>query len=260
MLTGDNARTAAAVQRQAGIPHILAEVLPQDKEREIRVLQEQGKIVAMVGDGVNDAPALARADVGIAIGAGTDIAIESANIVLMKSDLLDVVTAIRLSRAVMRNIRQNLFWAFFYNCIGIPVAAGAFYSLWGWTLNPMIAAAAMSFSSVSVVGNALRLRLFTPQYTLKPSGRTATTPEFSDTTVHHTTRSVFMKKTMNIIGMNCGHCSASVEKALRAVPGVASVVVDLAAKTATLEVDGSVSDDILQTTVTEAGFTVVGIA
>ncbi|MDR3319451.1 MAG: heavy metal translocating P-type ATPase [Desulfovibrio sp.] len=163
MFTGDNAKTAVAVQRQTGIRHVLAEVLPQDKEREIRVLQEQGKKVAMVGDGINDAPALARADVGIAIGAGTDIAIESADIVLMKSDLLDAVIAIQLSKATMRAIRQNLFWAFSYNAIGIPVAAGVFYGIWGLTLSPIIAAAAMSFSSVSVVSNALRLRLFSPK-------------------------------------------------------------------------------------------------
>ena len=163
MLTGDNAKTAEAIRRQVGLNKVIAEVFPEDKEREIRTLQEQGKRVAMVGDGINDAPALARADVGIAIGAGTDIAIESADIVLMKSDLMDVPSAISLSRAVMRNIKQNLFWAFFYNTIGIPVAAGALYAF-GILLNPMIAAAAMSCSSVSVVSNALRLRLFTPKW------------------------------------------------------------------------------------------------
>ena len=163
MLTGDNKRTAEAIRKQAGLKSVIAEVLPEDKEREIRALQDQGKRVVMVGDGINDAPALARADVGIAIGAGTDIAIESADVVLMKSDLYDVVTAIGLSKAVMRNIRQNLFWAFIYNIIGIPVAAGVFYGAFGWLLSPMIAAGAMSFSSVSVVTNALRLNFFKPK-------------------------------------------------------------------------------------------------
>ena len=160
MLTGDNRRTAEAIRRELDIDTVIAEVLPQDKEREIVKLQEQGKKVAMVGDGINDAPALARADVGMAIGAGTDVAIESADVVLMKNDLLDAVTAIRLSKAVIRNIKQNLFWAFFYNSLGIPVAAGVFYHAFGWKLNPMIGAAAMSMSSIFVVTNALRLKNF----------------------------------------------------------------------------------------------------
>ena len=256
MLTGDNAKTAAAVQRQAGIAHVLAEVLPADKEREVRALQNQGKKVAMVGDGINDAPALARADVGIAIGAGTDVAIESADIVLMKSDLLDVPTAIQLSKAVMRNIRQNLFWAFFYNTVGIPVAAGVFYGVWGLTLNPMIAAAAMSLSSVSVVSNALRLRLFTPK---RVTTATEPSPLPGTKTQQPSTRSETMKKSIRIDGMNCGHCSGSVEKALKAVAGVTSASVDLTSKTATVEAGESVSDDALKKAVTDAGFTVVGI-
>ena len=164
MLTGDNQKTAEAIRRQLGIGRVIAEVLPQDKEKEVRRLQEEGKKVAMIGDGINDAPALTRADVGIAIGAGTDVAIESADIVLMKSDLMDAVTAIQLSRAVIRNIKMNLFWAFFYNCIGIPLAAGVFYTALGWQLNPMFGAAAMSLSSVCVVTNALRLRFFKPAF------------------------------------------------------------------------------------------------
>ena len=162
MLTGDNRRTAEAVRKKLGIDTVIAEVLPQDKEREIRKLQEQGKKVAMVGDGINDAPALARADVGIAIGAGTDVAIESADIILMRNDLLDAVSAIQLSTATIRNIKQNLFWAFFYNTLGIPLAAGLFFPLFGWKLSPMFGAAAMSLSSIFVVTNALRLRRFRP--------------------------------------------------------------------------------------------------
>ncbi|MDL2207865.1 heavy metal translocating P-type ATPase, partial [Desulfovibrio sp. OttesenSCG-928-M16] len=250
MLTGDNAATAEAVRRQAGIARVVAEVLPQDKEREIRALQAQGKKVAMVGDGVNDAPALARADVGIAIGAGTDVAIESADIVLMKSDLLDVVTAIKLSRAVMRTIRQNLFWAFFYNAVGIPVAAGVFYVAWGWTLSPMLAAAAMSLSSVSVVSNALRLRLFTPADAVVSQ---------QPCKIENSTRSTVMKKTINIEGMNCGHCSATVEKALRALDGVQKATVDLAAKNAVVEADVDIADDVLKKAVTDAGFQVTGL-
>lgn len=261
MLTGDNARTAGAVQRQAGIRKVIAEVLPQDKEFEIRNLQERGQTVAMVGDGINDAPALARADLGIAIGAGTDIAIESADIVLMKSDLLDVVGAIRLGKAVMRNIRQNLFWAFIYNIIGIPVAAGVFYGIAGVKLNPMIAAAAMSLSSISVVTNALRLRFFKPEY----GGHGKEDPINNDfqnndiLTLTDLERSDGMKKTIRIEGMSCNHCKAAVEKALDALTGVSGAKVDLAAKTAVIDVDESIADAELTSAVTEAGYEVVGI-
>lgn len=247
MLTGDNKRTAEAIRRQVGLKHVAAEVLPEDKEREIRALRDAGKKVAMVGDGINDAPALARADVGIAIGAGTDIAIDSADIVLMKSDLRDVVTAIRLSRAVMRNIRQNLFWAFIYNIIGIPVAAGVFYGAFGWLLSPMIAAAAMSFSSVSVVANALRLGFFKP--------------ENEDANKHHNEGNVgAMTKTLKIEGMSCMHCVGAVNKALSAVEGVGGVTVDLEGKSAVVQITGAVTDDALRAAVDEAGFEVVGIS
>ena len=275
MLTGDNARTAAAVQRQTGIGRVLAQVLPQDKEREIRALQSRGHKVAMVGDGINDAPALARADVGVAIGAGTDIAIDSADVVLMRSDLLDVVTAIQLGRAVMRNIRENLFWAFFYNCIGIPIAAGVFYTSWGLTLNPMIAAAAMSFSSVSVVSNALRLRLFKPQHkgTASASDRQAgpaccaaslcpvsvSSDPANSENIQPKQGSTVMKKIISINGMQCSHCTGSVEKALRAVPGVSDAVADLAARTATVTLSSDVADETLSAAVTNAGFTVTGV-
>lgn len=261
LLTGDNAATAGSIGRQAGIGRVVADVLPQDKEREIRALQARGEKVVMVGDGVNDAPALARADVGIAIGAGTDVAIESADVVLMKNDLLDVPAAIQLSRAVMRTIRQNLFWAFFYNSVGIPVAAGVFYGIWGLTLNPMIAAAAMSFSSISVVTNALRLRLFRPRFRFSaglPAGmdreRDASFPTSSTSTGSQT-----MKRVLSVQGMNCGHCSNAVEKALRAVAGVSQATVDLAAKTASVEFEGAVSDDMLKKAVTDAGYQVTDI-
>ncbi len=266
MITGDNARTAAAVQRQTDIGRVLAEVLPQDKEREIRSLEESGKKTVMVGDGINDAPALARARVGMAIGAGTDIAIESADVILMKSDLTDAVTAIRLGRAVMRTIRQNLFWAFIYNIIGIPVAAGVLYGFDGLTLNPMIAAAAMSFSSVSVIANALRLRFFRPQPAspVPVSGQAETTPAGHPAAAgipltHTIERKTAMTKTLQIQGMNCSHCSSAVEKALKAVPGVTAVTVNLAGKSATLEAGASVTDEALTAAVIDAGFQVTGI-
>lgn len=258
MLTGDNAQTAAAIQQQVGIQQVVAEMLPQDKEREIRALQQKGRKVAMIGDGVNDAPALARADIGIAIGAGTDVAIESADIVLMKSDLLDVPAAIQLSRAVMRNIRQNLFWAFFYNSIGIPIAAGCFYLWWGLTLNPMIAAAAMSLSSLCVVSNALRLRMFQPKWS-RP--QLSEPPTSEKTMVENNTKrgGLIMSKTMTIEGMSCGHCTSAVDKALRQVSGVSDVVMDLAGKTAVVTMAQEVGDDTLTKAVTDAGYEVINI-
>ena len=254
MLTGDNKRTAAAIQKQLGIGRVVAEVLPQDKEREVAKLQEQGRKVAMVGDGINDAPALTRADVGIAIGAGTDVAIESADVVLMKSDLLDAVTAIDLSRAVIRNIKQNLFWAFFYNSIGIPLAAGVFFSVLGWKLNPMFGAAAMSLSSVCVVSNALRLKLFQQR-----RAAASNTNSNQQEKINPKEEIISMKKTMVIEGMSCGHCSARVEKALNALDGVTAKV-DLEAKTASIETEGRVSDEQLKAAVTDAGYDVVSLS
>ncbi len=247
LLTGDHRRTAEAVAKQAGISEVIPEVIPQDKERVVREIQAKGKKVAMIGDGINDAPALMRADVGIAIGAGTDIAIESADIVLMKSDLSDAVTAVELSRATIRNIRQNLFWAFIYNIIGIPLAAGVFYPLWGIKLSPMIGALAMSFSSVCVVSNALRLKLFRPKHVKQEVNQQLTMKGETN-----------MKKIMKIEGMSCGHCTARVEKALNAIPGV-SASVSLEDKSATVSLSGNVTDDTLRSAVIDAGYEVVSI-
>ncbi len=261
MLTGDHAETAAAVQRQIGIRRIRAEVLPQDKEKEIRLFEQNGKKVAMVGDGINDAPALARASVGMAIGAGTDIAIESADIILVKNELTDVVTTIQLSKAVIKTIRQNLFWAFIYNIVGIPIAAGVFYSFNGLILNPMIAAMAMSFSSVSVVLNALRLRSsFKPHPVLRHhSLDTRTITPNNAPLVRTIERKPSMKKNLQIQGMNCNHCSLAVENALKAVPGVTAVTVNLSEQSATLEANNNVTNDALITAVTKAGFQVSAI-
>lgn len=262
MLTGDNRRTAEAIRRQLGIDRVVAEVLPQDKEREVSAIQQTGKKVAMVGDGINDAPALTRADVGIAIGAGTDVAIESADVVLMKSDLLDAVTAIELSRAVIRNIKQNLFWAFFYNTIGIPLAAGIFFPLFGLRLNPMFGAAAMSLSSVCVVSNALRLKLFQPRRKAVADTSApipATTPERVGETKSENKGENGMEKKMMIEGMSCGHCSARVEKALNALEGV-SAKVDLEAKCAAISTEGKVSDEQLKAAVVDAGYEVVSLS
>ena len=247
MLTGDNRRTAEAVGRELGVTQVIAEVLPQDKEKVVADLQAQGKRVAMIGDGINDAPALARADVGMAIGAGTDVAIESADVVLMKSDLLDAVTAVRLSKKVIRNIKENLFWAFIYNIIGIPLAAGVWFPITGWQLSPMFGAAAMSLSSVCVVSNALRLKFFRPLHPEVPAEQIETQKGTST-----------MTKTMTINGMMCAHCQAHVEKALNAIDGVTAAV-DLAAKTATVTLSKDVADEVLKNAVTEAGYEVVSI-
>ncbi|WP_278871823.1 heavy metal translocating P-type ATPase [Anaerotignum lactatifermentans] len=253
MLTGDNKRTAQAIAKELDI-QVIAEVLPQDKEREVRRLQEQGKKVAMIGDGINDAPALMRADVGVAIGAGTDVAMESADIILMKSDLMDAVTAIELSHATIRNIKENLFWAFFYNACGIPLAAGVFYPLLEWKLNPMFAAAAMSFSSAFVVGNALRLRLFRPKY-----AKTTTALPKEDIQKEPTQKEeIGMKKVLKIEGMMCNHCTGRVEKALNDLDGVTAEV-SLEGKSATVTLSKEVSDETLVQTVTDAGYEVVDI-
>ena len=252
MLTGDHEKTARAIQKQLGISRVIAQVLPQDKEREVRRLQEEGHKVAMVGDGINDAPALARADVGIAIGAGTDVAIESADIVLMKSDLLDAVTAVQLSRAVIRNIKENLFWAFCYNAIGIPLAAGVFYLLLNWQLSPMFGSAAMSFSSVFVVCNALRLKGFQPGFRKKRGGKTTAV------SAEKKKGELTMKKTIKIEGMMCSHCTGRVDKALNALDGVTATV-SLEDKAAYVTVDGAVTDEELKKAVVDAGYEVTGI-
>lgn len=246
MLTGDNEVTAAAIQNQVGIDEVIAGVLPTEKEKKISELKAAGHKVAMVGDGINDAPALASADVGIAIGAGTDVAIESADIVLMKNDLLDAVGAIRLSKAVIRNIKENLFWAFFYNIIGIPLAAGLWYPFFGIKLNPMFGAAAMSLSSVCVVGNALRLKALQ----INKKSRKTKIEEKGE---------IMMTKTISIEGMACAHCSARVEKALSEVAGISEVTVNLEEKNARITAEESVSDEVLTKAVTDAGYEVKGI-
>ena len=271
MLTGDNARTAEAIRRQVGLETVIADVLPQDKERKVFELQQQGRKVAMVGDGINDAPALARADVGIAIGAGTDVAIESADIVLMKSDLMDVPSAVSLSRAVMRNIKQNLFWALFYNAVCIPVAAGALFIPLGLKLNPMIGAAAMSFSSVSVVTNALRLRFFAPKWKHEGTADSGMgsagcavmgNPEVTENKEIEKEEKgeTVMKKTVKIEGMMCMHCAKAVEKALGGVEGVTGVTVSLEEKQAVVEGTDVMKEDALKAAVVDAGYEVTEIA
>ena len=269
MLTGDNQRTADAIGRQAGVDEVIAGVLPDGKEAVIRQLQASGK-VAMVGDGINDAPALTRADTGIAIGAGTDVAIDAADVVLMNSKLSDVPAAIRLSRATLRNIHENLFWAFIYNIIGIPLAAGLFIPF-GLTLNPMFGAAAMSLSSFCVVSNALRLNLF-DLHSTKHDHKTAspaaaqTQPAVENTTKKEDapasevkTEGTTMKKTLKVEGMMCGHCEARVKKALEAIPGVAEAVASHTDGTAVVTLTQDVSDDVLKKAVEDQDYKVTGI-
>ena len=264
MLTGDNERTARAIGAQAGVDDVIAGVLPDGKESVIRKLQQYGKI-AMVGDGINDAPALTRADMGIAIGAGTDVAIDAADVVLMKSRLSDVAAAVRLSRATLRNIHENLFWAFFYNVIGIPLAAGVWIPIFGWTLNPMFGAAAMSLSSFCVVTNALRLNLFNMHDAKKDKKlkNPAIIKELVDNnkTNHNQENKEIgtMKKTMKIEGMMCGHCEATVKKALEGLDGVTSAEVSHEAGTAVVELSTDVADDVLKKTVEDKDYKVTAI-
>ena len=243
MLTGDNEATARAIARQVGIDHIIADVLPGDKANAVKKLQAEGKRVLMVGDGINDAPALATADVGMAIGAGTDIAMESADVVLMSGSLSGIANAVRLSKATIRNIRQNLFWAFFYNCLGIPIAAGALFLPFGIQLSPMLGAAAMSCSSVFVVTNALRLRRFKAEM----PENTPIIPEIKE--------EIYMETVINVNGMMCPHCKAMVEKVCKAVPGTVDAVVDLQAKNVTVTGDADV--EALKKAIVDAGYEVV---
>ncbi len=275
MLTGDNEKTAEAIRRQVGVDRVIAEVRPEDKERHVRELQEAGHVVAMVGDGINDAPALTRANVGIAIGAGTDVAIESADIVLMKSDLMDVNYAIQLSKAVIRNIKENLFWAFFYNVIGIPIAAGVLYPAFGIKLNPMIGAAAMSFSSVFVVTNALRLKFFKPKYRTDVTTRTEerkweqaafvkleglqTISDIETTVKSKDKENETMTKTLEIKGMMCQNCVKHVTKALNAIDGVTAEV-SLEKNNAVVTLEKEIADQVLIDAVTEEGYEVTAIA
>ena len=266
MLTGDNQRTAEAIGKQAGVDEVIAGVLPDGKEAVIRQLQSYGK-VAMVGDGINDAPALTRADTGIAIGAGTDVAIDAADVVLMNSKLSDVPAAVRLSRATLRNIHENLFWAFIYNVIGIPLAAGVFIPF-GLTLNPMFGAAAMSLSSFCVVSNALRLNLFDlhstkhdrkPKNSSLPAALTQPAADENTTANNDTKEDTTMKKTLHVEGMMCGHCEARVKKALEALPEVSEAVVSHETGTAIVTLNAEVADDVLKKAVEDQDYKVTGI-
>ena len=268
MITGDNRKAANAIAKETGIDKVISEVLPQDKEVEVAKMQKEGKKVAFVGDGINDSPALVKSDVGLAIGSGTDIAIESADIVLIKNDLLDVVSAIDLSKATINNIKMNLFWAFFYNAIGIPVAAGVFFSSFGFKLNPMIGALAMSFSSVCVVTNALRLRNFKPRFLkrLKKENlldkyyieNNKTTEENKNKESEEKSMSEFIKE-VNIEGMSCNHCKMSVEKAVGNIKGVTSVEVSLENKNAIVKSNVEIDEEKIKNAIEEEGFKVVDI-
>ena len=264
MLTGDHKQTAQYIQKQLGISKVVAELMPQDKEKEISRLQSEGKFVAMVGDGINDAPALTKADLGIAIGAGTDIAIDSADVVLLRSDLMDVVSMLQLSNSVIKNIRQNLFWAFFYNIIGIPLAAGLFYISLGWKLNPMFAAVAMSFSSVTVVLNALRLLKFKPHFTFQTNklneipkiDNISSTIKSNLETLNNNNN--MTNKTLKISGMSCGHCSARVEKILNSIDGIEAKV-NLETNSAEITLSKAVSNETIKTAVDNIGYEVTEI-
>jgi Cu+-exporting ATPase len=246
MLTGDNEKTAKAIASKAGITHVISDVLPGDKAGAVKKLQQAGHRVLMVGDGINDAPALVTADVGMAIGAGTDIAMDSAEVVLMTGSLSGVASAVELSKATIRNIKQNLFWAFFYNALCIPVAAGALYPAFGWQLSPMLGAAAMSMSSVFVVSNALRLRFF------KSKTAVPATAEEITVVIKEEPK---METVINVNGMMCPHCKAMVEKVCKAVPGTMDAVVDLQAKNVTVTGNADVAE--LKKAITDAGYEVI---